>query len=64
MLNSRGIVNHISVVWVLSSDQRMSPVEMDRRNSIGGLAMGSLAVKGNTRRPFYPEEVRDELGPN
>jgi len=66
MLNRRGIVNRISVIRVSSSDQRMSPNGMDRRNFIGGLAMVSLTATaaGSTRRPFYPEEVRDELGPN
>src|ERR1700687_6170758 len=66
MLNRRGIVNRPSLIRVSSSYQRMSPNGMDRRNFIGGLAMVSLTATaaGSTSRPFYPEEVRDDLRSN
>ena len=66
MLNSRGIVNRPTMTWVLSSYLGMSRNCIDRRNFIGGSAMVSLTATagGSTRRPFYLEEVRDELGSN
>ena len=66
MLNRRGIVNRISITRISGSYERGSPTEMGKRNFIGGLAMVSLTATaaGSTSWPFYPEEVRDELGSN
>src|SRR6202171_3149980 len=62
----RDTVNRTSLIGVSNSDRHMSPNGMDSRNFIGGLATISLTATAaeGTRRPFYPEEVRDELGPN
>ena len=66
MLNSRGIVNRISIIRVSSSYQRVSPNGIHRRNFIGSLTMVFLTATaaGSTSRPFYLEEVRHELGSN
>ena len=64
MLNSHGIVNRTRMTRVSSSYQRMSPNGIDTPNFVGGLAIESLTAAGNTSRPFYPVEARDELGRN
>jgi hypothetical protein len=66
MLNRRDMADRISITAFPNSYRRMSPNRMDSRKLVGGLAMISPAANaaGNTSRPFYPEEVRNELGFN